>query len=36
MGTLREFPSGRRFILRDEAIGWADAGRAAIEKGDGY
>jgi hypothetical protein len=25
---------GRRFILREEAIGWADAQRAAIEKGD--
>jgi hypothetical protein len=25
---------GRRFILRDEAIGWANAQRAAIEKGD--
>ena len=29
-----EFVSGRRFILRDEAIGWAAAERAAIEKGD--
>jgi hypothetical protein len=28
-----EFVSGRRFILRDEAIGWPKAQRAALEKG---
>jgi hypothetical protein len=29
-----EFVAGRRFILGEEAIGWAEAQRTAIEKGD--
>ena len=28
-----EFVAGRRFILRDEAIGWAAAQRGEIEQG---
>jgi len=29
-----EFTMGRRFILREKAIGWAEAEKQAIEEGD--
>jgi hypothetical protein len=31
---MGEFVAGRRFILREEAVAWAEAERTAIKKGD--